>query len=135
MSRSWSTSSRTFFDQLEDADFNFTEIDQSALDNPEADAASERIDEFCGFDTDDAPSTPLTRRRPPTSATSVVRTRRSPASRWCSVFTAMGMTDEQANCVVDNIDFDEVGNAESVDPSMYFDLFDDCGFDLSNPGG
>jgi hypothetical protein len=47
----------------------------------------------------------------------------------------MGMTEEQANCVVDNIDLDELDNASSADPSVYFDLFDDCGFDLTNPGG
>jgi hypothetical protein len=51
------------------------------------------------------------------------------------VFTLMGMTEEQANCVVDNIDLDELDNAASADPSEYFDLFDDCGFDLTNPGG
>jgi hypothetical protein len=51
------------------------------------------------------------------------------------VFTLMGMTEEQANCVVDNIDLDDLDNAASADPSEYFDLFDDCGFDLTNPGG
>jgi hypothetical protein len=129
---------REFLDQLEESDFNFSEIDQSALDNSEAEAANERISEFCGFDTDDATvdtgegATVDTGDGDTGDLGDVSGTDEEIArQQMVNVFTVMGLTEEQANCVVDNIDLDEFGNA-AADPSQYFDLFDDCGF---NPGG
>ena len=100
---------KEFFDQLEDADFDFTEIDQTALDNPEADAATERIDEFCGLDpdagetvtTDDAAATDDT-------GDAVLSGEGTVKDELIRQFTAMGMSEDQANCMVENLDMDEV---------------------------
>jgi hypothetical protein len=49
----------------------------------------------------------------------------------------MGMTEEQANCLVDNLDMDEVAASGASDPSMFFDLFETCDINLAEltPGG
>jgi hypothetical protein len=41
------------------------------------------------------------------------------------------MTDEQANCLVDNLDMDEVVASGAEDPSMFLDLFETCDIDLT----
>ena len=127
-----------FFDQLEDVDFNFAEIDPSELDSPEADAASERIDEFCGLDpdagetvtTDDAAATDDT-------GGAVVSDEGTVQDMLLQQFTAMGMTEDQANCLVDNIDMEEVAASGAADPSMLFDLLETCDIDPADlqPGG
>ena len=142
---------RELFDALEDADFDFTELDDSALDTPEADAAAERIDEYCGFDDDlgDTLDTLDLEDLGDTLGTLDLEDiedlgdiddlsgtdEEIARQQMVSVFTLMGMTEEQANCVFDNIDLDEFDNGANVDPSAYFDLFGDCGFDIGNPGG
>jgi hypothetical protein len=120
------------YDQLEEVDFNFVDIDQSALENPEADAASARIDEFCGFDSSDDVDIDSG----DTDDTLDLGEIGGDTAReqMVSVFTLMGMTDEQANCVVDNIDLEAL-DAANIDPTQYFDLFEECGFDITNPGG
>jgi hypothetical protein len=127
---------RELFDALEDADFNFDELDASALETPEADAAAERIDEYCGFD-DDLDDTLDTLDVEDLGDIEDLGDLDEGDARdqMVSVFTLMGMTEEQANCVIDNIDLEDLGNGENVDPSAYIDLFDDCGFDIANPGG
>jgi hypothetical protein len=136
---------KEFFEALEDADFNFGELDDSALETPEADAAAERIDEFCGFDDDTGDTVDLGDIDDTLDTLDLgdlgdiedlgdidegnVR------DQMVQTFKLFGMTDEQATCVVDNIDLADFENGENVDPSLYFDLFDDCGFDLTNPGG
>ena len=53
-------------------------------------------------------------------------------------FTAMGMSEDQANCLVDNLDMDEVVANGANDPSMFLDLFETCDIDLADlqpPGG
>jgi len=133
---------KAFFDQLEDADFDITQIDQTELDNPEADAASERIDEFCGLDpdageidtgtatTDDAAVTDDT-------GDAVVSGEGTVQDELMRQFTAMGMTEDQADCMVENLDMDEVVANGASDPSMFLDLFETCDIDLAdlNTGG
>ena len=128
---------KTFFDQLEDADFDFTQIDQTALDNPEADAASERIDEFCGIDpdageidsgtatTDDAAATDDT-------GDAVLSGEGTVQEELMRQFTAMGLDEDQASCLVDNLDMDEVVANGASDPSMFLDLFETCNIDLAD---
>ena len=52
-------------------------------------------------------------------------------------FTAMGMNEDQANCLVENLDMDEVVANGASDPSMFLDLFETCDIDLAdlNTGG
>ena len=44
----------------------------------------------------------------------------------------MGMTEDQANCMVDNIDMDAVVANGADDPSMFLDLFETCDIDLAD---
>jgi hypothetical protein len=133
-------------DALRDVDFDIAAIDPSIVFDAEAEAAAERITEYgervCGIeaDTGDLDDTGDTGDTidlgelgdvGDTGGTDAEIAR----EQMVSVFTLMGMTDEQANCVVDNIDLENLDELENVDPSEYFDLFDDCGFDLANPGG
>ena len=124
---------REFFDELEDADFNPAAIDPSVLDNPEADAASERIDDFCGLDPD-AGELDDTEDLGDVGGTGQIGGDTA-REQMVSVFELMGMNEEQANCVVDNIDLEELEDASNVDPTQYFELFADCGFDITNPDG
>ena len=124
---------KEFFDELEDADFNPAAIDPSVLDNPEADAASERIDEFCGLDPD-AGELDDTDDLGDVGGTGQIGGDTA-REQMVSVFKLMGMNEEQANCVVDNIDLEELEDASNVDPTQYFELFADCGFDITNPDG
>ena len=130
---------KTFFEALKDADFNFLDVDQAALENTEADAASDRIDEFCGFDSDDATSDTGDGATDDTGDTggdlSGEGTVRDELLRQ---FTAMGMSEDQANCLVDNLDMDEVVANGANDPSMFLDLFETCDINLAElqpPGG
>jgi hypothetical protein len=139
-------------EELRDVDFDFTALDESVVENPEATAAGERLDAYlareCGFDDNivDTGDTVDLGDLGDTLDTldlgdiedlgDISGTDEETArQQLVSVFTLIGMTEEQANCVIDSIDLAELGNAENVDPSVYFDLFDDCGFDLTNPGG
>jgi hypothetical protein len=129
----------TFFDELEEADFNFAEIDQTALDSPEADAASERIDEFCGLEpdagetvtTDDAAAPDDTGAAPAGGDGTV-------EAELMRQFTAIGMTEDQASCMVDNLDMEEVVANGATDPMMFLDLFETCDINMAElqpPGG
>ena len=136
--------SKVIFDALKDADFNILDVDQSVFEDPEADAASERIDAYneaeCGIesdlddptddsddvtdDTDDADDDVL-------SGEGTIR------DELLRQFEALGMTEEQANCMVDNLDMEEVAASGAEDPSMFLDLFATCDIDLTqlNTGG
>ena len=137
MSRSLSDQFKAFFDELEDADFDFAKIDQTALDNPEADAASERIDEFCGLDTDAGEIDTDTATTDDAAATddtgdAVVSGEGTVQDELMRQFTAMGMNEDQANCLVENLDMDEVVANGASDPSMFLDLFETCDIDLAD---
>ncbi len=139
-------------EQLRDVDFDFTALDESLLENPEATAAGERIAEYeervCGIETDAFDDTDISVADDSGDDTGdtldvgeigdtgeISGTDEEIArEQMLSVFTLMGMTEEQANCVIDNIDLDQL-DAANVDPTEYFDLFGDCGFDLTNPDG
>jgi hypothetical protein len=143
--------SKVIFDALRDADFNVLDVEQSVFDDPEADAASERIDAYneaeCGIesdlddspddssdvtddtgDTDDADVTDDSDADTDDDVLSGEGTIRDELLRQ---FGALGMTDEQANCMVDNLDMDEVAATGADDPSMFLDLFETCDIDLT----
>jgi len=53
-------------------------------------------------------------------------------------FTAMGMSEDQAGCMVENLDMDEVVANGANDPSMFLDLFETCDINMAElqpPGG
>ncbi|MGH9133917.1 MAG: hypothetical protein ACRDZZ_08285 [Ilumatobacteraceae bacterium] len=130
--------SEAVFEALEDADFNILDVDQSVLEDPEAEAASERIDAYldneCGIttDSDDSDDTDDSDDSGDTGDTGdtgdVEGTIRD---QLLTQFTAMGMTEDQANCLVDNIDFAEVAEGNVDDPTAFFELFETCDIDIT----
>ena len=129
---------KAFFDQLEDADFDFTQIDQTALDNPEADAASERIDEFCGIDpdageidsgtatTDDAAATDDT-------GDAVLSGEGTVQEELMRQFTAMGMDRGSGDIAWSTTStWKRSSPTAPSDPSMFLDLFETCNIDLAD---
>jgi len=132
---------KSFFDELEDADFNFSELDQAALENPEADAASARIDEFCGFDDTDDTDTATTDDSDTATtedAADVPSGDGAVEAELMRQFTAMGMSEDQAGCMVENLDMDEVVANGATDPMMFLDLFETCDINMAElqpPGG
>lgn len=125
---------KTFFDKLEDADFDITKIDQTELDNAEADAASERIDEFCGLDpdageivTDDTASTVGTATDDSDDALSG-----DLRDQTIDQLTAVGLTEDQAGCIVDNVDdLEDFAQTGAADPTAFLALVETCDIDLT----
>ena len=101
------------FEALQEVEFDFLELDQAILENPEAEAASERIEAYnereCGSpaesdETDDTDGTADS----DTGDDDTLSGEGTIRDEMVRQFTAMGMTDDQANCLVDNIDLEEV---------------------------
>jgi hypothetical protein len=128
---------KELFDALQAVDFDFLEIDVSLAENPEVEAASDRIEEYnereCGIerDSDDTDTDTSTGDGDAGSDEGTIR------DQLLAQFTAMGMTEDQANCLVDNIDFAEVADSGGPDTSALLDLFETCDIDLAElqPGG
>jgi hypothetical protein len=130
-------SSKELVTALADVDYDFAKVDQTILENPEAEAASARVeaynDRVCGIDTD-FDDTDDTIDLGDTGDLDIGDIdQEALRDQMVTVFSSMGMTEEQANCVFDNIDVNELEDAGNVDPSVYFDLFAECGFDITNP--
>lgn len=135
------------FEALQDVDFDFLELDQTFLEGSELDAASDRIEAYnereCGIvsDSDDTDDTDVTDGTTGSDSDSgdddTISGEGTIRDEMVRQFTAMGMTEDQANCLVDNIDMEEVAGSGAEDPSMFFDLFETCGIDLTDlqPGG
>ncbi len=136
--------SKVIFDALKDADFNILDVDQAVFEDPEAEAASERIEAYnereCGIAdddvTDDGDATDDTGADSDDGDTLTGEgTIRDELLRQ---FTAMGMSEDQANCLVDNLDMEEVAASGADNPSMFLDLFETCDINLAEltpPGG
>ena len=144
------------FEALRDVDFDFLELEQSTLESSELDAASDRIEAYnereCGIvsDSDETDETDEIDEIDETDVTDGTAGSDSDSGDDDTIsgegtfrdemvrqFTAMGMSEDQANCLVDNIDLEEVAASGAEDPSMFFELFETCGIDLSDlqPGG
>ena len=134
------------FEALQDVDFEFLELDQSVLENPELEAASDRIEAYnereCGIVsesdvTDETDVTDGTVDSESDSGDADNSGEGTVRDEMVRQFTALGMTEDQANCLVDNIDMEEVAATGADDPSMFFDLFETCDIDLADlqPGG
>ena len=129
---------KDLLEALRDADFDFATLDESVID-PETEAAATRITEYgereCGIGGDDNTGDTVDIGEIGDIGEISGTDEEIVREQMVQAYKMFGMTDEQANCVVDNID--ELGDldAANVDPTAYFDLFDDCGFDMANPGG
>jgi hypothetical protein len=140
-------------DELERVDFNFLDVDSSVLDNPELEAASDRIADYnervCGIETDDLDGVGDLEDVDDLDDTvdsivddvedetgGTIPSEGTIRDQMVAQFTAMGMTEEQANCLVDNIDFQELGS-EDADPMEFLELFETCDVDITElqPGG
>jgi hypothetical protein len=128
---------KELFEALQDVDFDFLELDQSVLENSEVEAASDRIEAYnereCGIESDsdvtddtDAGDDTDSGDDDTLSGEGTIR------DEMVRQFTAMGMTEDQANCLVDNIDLEEVASSGAADPSMFFDLFETCEIELTD---
>jgi hypothetical protein len=144
---------RDLVDELRDVDFDFTALDQSVLDNPEATAAGERIDAYgervCGIDggsTDDTDvdtgDDTLDTETDATDASGddsgLDGTTRD---QVIAQLTGVGLTEDQANCIVDNVDdLEEFASTGASDPTAFLALVETCDIDLTQlqpaePGG
>lgn len=127
---------REFEDAFADADYNFMDLDMSVFEGLEAemDEASDAIDQFneeeCGIesDGDDTDTTEATGGEGDDDATDdtgfdvgdgTIR------EQMVEQFVASGFTEEEANCIADNLDI-----AAGGDASAMMDVFSECGIDL-----
>jgi hypothetical protein len=142
-------------DELRDVDFDFTALDETVLDNPEATEAGERIEEYgervCGIgSTDDTLDTDVgivdDTLDTGTDATDdsgddsgLDGTTRD---QVITQLTGVGLTEEQANCIVDNVDdLEDFATTGASDPTAFLALVETCDIDLTTlqppaePGG
>jgi hypothetical protein len=133
---------KTAFEALKDADFNIVEVDQAVFEDPEADAASDRIDayneEVCGIESDaDVTDDTAVTEDTGTDDGATVSIPGTIQDMLMSQFVLAGMTEEQATCMVENLDMEDVAANGAADLSMFIELFETCGIDPSKlaPGG
>jgi hypothetical protein len=145
---------KKLFDELRAVDFDFTALDESLLDNPEATAAGEAIAEYeqrvCGIETDSFDDTDVTVADDSGDDTGTTgggdddsglddgTTREQVITQ----LTEVGLTDDQATCIVDNIDdLEEFAQTGASDPTAFLNLIGTCEIDLTQltppaePGG
>ena len=123
--------SQEFFDALADVDFNILDLDPQGMEEITSDleAAGERIDEYnervCGIpnDEDDTATDDTT-----FDAEGTIR------EQIVEQLVSTGLSEEEAQCVVDNLDFSDPDIAEG-DVGAMLDIFEECGVDLSDIGG
>jgi hypothetical protein len=131
----------TLVDELEQVDWNFMELDSAVLDDmgTEVQDASDRIaaysEEECGIPADGGDSTDPTVSDEGDTDDSEATLPESGSINDMLVqqFTEMGMTEEQAQCLLDNIDINEF--SQSQDTSMLMDAFSECDIDPTQLGG
>jgi hypothetical protein len=125
-------------DALEDVDYNFLEIDPADLeflDNPDVEAASERVEEFnaeeCGIEADDEPDATTADDETDTTTADDDSALGEGTIREQMIagFVASGFTEEEAECLIDNVDLTDPDLAS--DTAGMLEVFDDCGIDMS----
>jgi hypothetical protein len=126
-------STEELVEALEDVDFDFTAIDESVLGDLETVDASDRIEEYgervCGIaaaeDGDGTNGSDVS-----DFDDSAVR------DQLVGQFETLGMTEDQARCLIDNMDLEDLAaSGDQVDPSMFAHLFSTCGIDLDPDTG
>jgi hypothetical protein len=138
---------------LADADYDIMDVDTAAFENigTEVEDASERIDAYnervCGMESDGTDDTVVDEDTDDSvvddgsddgSDTTDAASATLPAGgtlneQLVQQFTAMGMSEEEAQCLVDTIDMQEF--AESQDTTMLLEAFEECGIDPTALGG
>jgi hypothetical protein len=127
--------SQQFFDALADVDFNFVDVDLAAIEemSDEMEAASNRIQQYnedvCGIESDVDDTTDDTTGTSDDDSgfdTSEGTLR----EQLVEQLTATGFTDEEANCLVDVLDFNDPA-VQSGDQSAIIDAFSECDIDLT----
>ncbi len=131
---------------LEDYDYDLlavpTEELESTLDLPALEAADAEITAYntdvCGVSTEPDPVTDSD----PTSTVEVEiegsATQGEDATQALvqNFVASLGITEDQATCLVDSLDFAEVGNdPATVDQSLIFEAFGECDIDLADLAG
>ena len=121
-----------FFDALQDVDFNILDLDLEGIEEISSDleTAGNRIAEYnervCGIpndETEDAATDDTT-----FDAEGTIR------EQMVEQLVASGLSDDEAQCVVDNLDLSDPAIAEG-DMSAIMDILEDCGVNLSDLGG
>lgn len=116
-----------FFDALDDVDFNILDLDLSSLQDVTTDleAAGDRIEEYnervCGIPADDEDTASADTIFDPGEGT--VR------EQIIEQFVSSGFTEEEAECLADNIDFNDPAFSEG-DVGAMMELFETCGLDM-----
>jgi hypothetical protein len=127
---------RQFSDVLADADYNFLDVDLASIEaiSVEAEAAGDRITEYnereCGIVSEDT-TTGDTSSGGETDASLPQGSVRDVIMQQ---FEDMGMTQEQAACVADNID-EAAFSGGDIDPTEVLSVYTDCGVDPATLGG
>jgi hypothetical protein len=124
---------REFNDALAAADYNFLDIDLSSIQQVmnDAEAAGDRIEAYnareCGIE-------PSTSDSVADDSSDGTLPQGSVRDLIMQQFIELGLTEEQATCVADNVDETAFGGDE-IDPSQMMDLFSQCGVDPTQLGG
>ncbi|MFQ5556536.1 MAG: hypothetical protein ACE5GB_03375 [Acidimicrobiales bacterium] len=118
------TGFRGMIDVLEEFDFDFTAIPSddpriSALDDPRFDEASDRLDAFCGIDSDEDEETDGGTGLPGPQSDAVR------GAMVQALADSLGIDETLAGCLVDELGLDDPA---SIDPSVFGDLTQEvCG--------
>jgi hypothetical protein len=132
------TRTEELIDALEAVDFDFAALDESVLGDLETADASDRIEEYgervCGIaSADDSEGTIGGGSDDGTIGDideSAIR------NRLVTMFEALGITEDQADCLVDNMDSEDLAaSGDQVDPSMFLHLYETCGIDFDPQPG
>jgi hypothetical protein len=124
---------------LADADFDIMDVDTAEFENIGADieAATDRITDYnervCGIASEDTTETSDATDTTDAASEMTLPEGGTLNDTLVQQFTAMGMTEEQAQCLVDTIDMQEF--AESQDTTMLIEAFEECGIDPTTLGG
>jgi hypothetical protein len=129
---------REYLAVLEEADYDILNIDPTEFEQigAEAEPAGQRISAYnervCGIVSTDTETTDAA-----TDSTDAASATTLPSGTLGEMlvqqFTAMGMTEEQAQCLVDTIDVQEF--AESQDTNQLLEAFNECDIDPSQLSG
>ena len=130
---------REYIDVLEEADYDFTQIDTAAFDEigAEAEEAGARIDAYnervCGITDTDPVTTDAATGSTDGAAATTLPAGGTIEEMLVQQFTTMGMTEEEAQCLVDEIDIQEF--AQNQDVSQMLEAFEECGIDPTKLSG
>jgi hypothetical protein len=130
---------RQYIEVLEEANFDITQIDTASFDEIGADAeeAGARIDAYnervCGLADDDPVTTDAATEATDGAAATTLPVGGNLDEMLVQQFVAMGMTEEEAQCLVDSIDIQEF--AANQDVTQLLEAFEECGIDPTTLSG